>query len=283
MPHDLQVDPNMGGGTGVPHPITSGQQVTRDAGHEELMQFLASKGLSPEDIQEACAIAHGPGGEGGGEPPGGAPPMDGSHHMHHGMDGPGESTGGHEGYGMGGETDAYKTAADMPPPTRGTPVPGGSMHGMDSKRRARQVMDMHAELKTLDQKTQRAIKVAVDGALAAAKTASDQQIKEAKEEAIRNQKEIREAENVVRPWVGQMEMAFDSAADVYKTALVALGVKDLDIIHPSAYKTLLELAPLPGHSKSSARHAQDAQMMDSATSASFFERFPGAAKIGRVA
>jgi hypothetical protein len=293
--HDLQVDPNMGGPTGVPHPITSGQQVTRDAGHEELMQFLASKGMSPEDIQEACSIAHGPGGEpggGGGMGGGGEPPMDTQHHgmSPHGMDGPGESTGGHEGYGTGGEADAFKTAADMPPEFEGMPHPGGHVGGdnrtrraMDARKKvARQAMDMAAELKTLDQKTQRAIKLAVDGALMAAKKASDQQIKEAKEDAIRTQKEIREAENVVRPWVGQMEMAFDGASDVYRTALQALGVKDLDIVHPSAYKTILELQPLPGASRGS-RYAQDSVAMDSATTVDFFKRFPGAAKIGRVA
>lgn len=109
-------------------------------------------------------------------------------------------------------------------------------------------------------------KEAMDAAIASSVTA-------AVKAERKHQADIREAERFVRPWVGDLAVAFDSAADVYKAALEANGrsVKD---VHPSAYRTILEMTPKPGHQRQTPRLA-----MDSAKSNGFAERFPDAAKI----
>lgn len=107
------------------------------------------------------------------------------------------------------------------------------------------------------------------------KEAMDAAIAAAQRGAIDNQRAIREAERVIRPWVGDLMLACDSAADVYKNALKMLGVK-VDGIHPDAYRSILESKPKPG-SQSDGRVAQD-----SATAAGFAERYPDAMRIGQM-
>jgi hypothetical protein len=80
----------------------------------------------------------------------------------------------------------------------------------------------------------------------------------------------------VRPYVGELKgMSFDSAEKVYSHALKTLGVK-VDGVHPSAFKTILDLQPKPG-----AKPAQQAH--DSAPGAEavgdFNKMFPGAERI----
>lgn len=113
------------------------------------------------------------------------------------------------------------------------------------------------------------------------KTAMDAAIKaavaKANSDAARNQREIRDAERAVRPYVGELAMAHDSADAVYKTALTAIGV-NIDNVHPSAFPAILAAQPKPG-----AKPAQTARVaMDSASSASFATMFPGADKIGHA-
>ena len=113
------------------------------------------------------------------------------------------------------------------------------------------------------------------------KTAMDEAIKaavaKANSDAARNQREIRDAERAVRPYVGELAMAHDSADAVYKTALTALG-HNVDGVHPSAFPAILAALPKPG-----AKATQTARVaMDSASSASFASMFPGAAKIGHA-
>ena len=103
-------------------------------------------------------------------------------------------------------------------------------------------------------------------------------IKVAADTATKTQKDIREAENFVRPWVGQIAMAHDSAEAVYRTALGAIGVKDVDKLHPDALKHVLSAQPVPGSKKDfTSVPAMDAAMADS-----FNKRFPGAARIGQA-
>ena len=87
----------------------------------------------------------------------------------------------------------------------------------------------------------------------------------------KRQRETREAEKFVRPIIGDLAMAHDSAEGVYRTALTAKGV-DIEGVHPSAYRALLEMLP-----KRQERPAHVA--MDAAAQKGFAERFPGAAKI----
>jgi hypothetical protein len=106
-------------------------------------------------------------------------------------------------------------------------------------------------------------------------------IKAATEAATKNalsrQRDIREAERAVRPWVGDINIACDSAAKVYQTALEMLGVKEVSKIDPSAYRTILELHPMAGV-REKAKQSEIA--MDEASSQSYADRFPDASRIG---
>src|SRR5262249_6347299 len=87
---------------------------------------------------------------------------------------------------------------------------------------------------------------------------------------------VREAERVVRPWIGDIAIAQDSAEAVYKLALDSLG-KNVDGVHPSAYRAILEMLPKPGE-------ATERQFvaMDAAQSKDFSERYPGAGSLKRI-
>lgn len=86
--------------------------------------------------------------------------------------------------------------------------------------------------------------------------------------------DTREAERFVRPWIGDLAMAHDSAEAVYRTALTALG-KDVTGIHPTALRAVLEAQP-----QSNSRPQQRVIASDSADAvADFAKRFPGAARI----
>lgn len=93
-------------------------------------------------------------------------------------------------------------------------------------------------------------KSAMDSAIATA-------VKIAADRATQTQREIRDAERAVRPWVGDLAMAFDSAPDVYRHALESLGVT-VKNVHPSAFRPILEAQPKPGErNRGAQRIAQD--------------------------
>jgi hypothetical protein len=81
----------------------------------------------------------------------------------------------------------------------------------------------------------------------------------------------------VRPYVGELKgMTFDSAEKVYSHALKTLGVK-VDGVHPSAFKTILDLQPKPG-AKPVRQQAHDSAPGAEAVS-DFNTMYPGAAHI----
>jgi hypothetical protein len=84
--------------------------------------------------------------------------------------------------------------------------------------------------------------------------------------------DVREAERFVRPLVGDLRIACDTAADVYREALAIKGV-DVTDVHPSAFRTLLDHLPRGGDSLGR-RLATDR-----AATKSWAERFPDAARI----
>jgi len=91
------------------------------------------------------------------------------------------------------------------------------------------------------------------------------------------QRDVREAERFVRPWIGDLAIAYDSADDVYKAAIEARGKSTKDI-HPSAFRAILEMLPKPGteHRPAGNRIGMDAA---SQNAKSFAEMFPGAMDI----
>lgn len=113
-------------------------------------------------------------------------------------------------------------------------------------------------------------KPAMDAAIAAA-------VKAAEDRSAKRQVAIRDAERAVRPYVGDLAMAHDSADAVYITALTSLGIP-VEGIHPSALPAILAAQPLPGAKTAVVNRVA----MDSAATKSFHERFPGTAAIGRA-
>ena len=115
-------------------------------------------------------------------------------------------------------------------------------------------------------------KPAMDAAIT---TAVDAATKKATADALAQGKAIREAEKAVRPYVGELAIAQDSADAVYRTALTMLGVK-VDGVHPSAFPALLAAQPAPG----AKRRAEPLLAQDAGGSKAFLERFPDAGRIG---
>lgn len=134
-----------------------------------------------------------------------------------------------------------------------------------------------AEMSEEDKKKAEAEKAAKDEADkdVVKKPAMDAAIAAAVELTKRQQKALREAERAVRPYVGDLALACDSADEVYKTALTHLGVKGVADIHPSAYPALLSTQAKPGDRKPQGRDLA----MDAAGGADFDKRFPGASRI----
>lgn len=108
-------------------------------------------------------------------------------------------------------------------------------------------------------------KPAMDAAIAAATA-------KATADALNAAKAIREAERAVRPYVGEMSMAHDSADAVYRSAFDILGVKHKDV-HPSAFPAILA-AQTTTANKKPAPMAMDAKAKED-----FSSRFPGASRI----
>jgi len=110
------------------------------------------------------------------------------------------------------------------------------------------------------------------------KPAMDAAIRLAEDAAIKkaaaNFRAVREAEQAVRPLIGDV-VAMDSAEDVYRTALEQSGV-DITDVHPSAFPSLVKMAI---SQKENSRPAPLAQ--DSASISDFEKAFPTAGKLKR--
>ena len=108
----------------------------------------------------------------------------------------------------------------------------------------------------------------------------DRRLKIAADEARATERDIRVAEQYVRPWVGDMRgIAFDSASDVYKEALEHLGVETKGM-HPSAYKAILDNKPRAGVAPVDPKRREIA--MDAAGEKGFASRFPSTAAITQM-
>lgn len=127
---------------------------------------------------------------------------------------------------------------DGPKPFPGMPKPGGAMDAAITK-------------------------VAMDEAMARV-------AKETRLATIRQMRGIAQAEDAVRPWVGKLVIAQDSAEAVYKVALDTLGI-DTKGVHASAYRHILLAQPKPGDEPRGRRIAQDAAPK---AGQGFEDRFP---------
>ena len=118
-------------------------------------------------------------------------------------------------------------------------------------------------------------KTAMDAAIAAAVLATR---KETEQSTVRRLNAIREAEVAVRPYVGEVGVAMDSAEAVFKFALDALKV-DVADVPDVAYRHILLAQPKPGDVKPAASPSRVA--MDAAAADSYAKRFPNAGRLGK--
>jgi uncharacterized protein len=144
-----------------------------------------------------------------------------------------------------------------------TPEECAARQAKDARRRAK---DERAIIPSA--KDQVVTKKALDVAMATARRLGA-------DDAIRMQREIRAAERAVRPYVGDLALALDSAEAVYRTALTMLGVKT-EGIHPSAFATILAMQPHPG------ARPPVVVALDSAGAKGFAERFPDALRVNVI-
>lgn len=106
------------------------------------------------------------------------------------------------------------------------------------------------------------------------KKAMDAAISAGVSAAVTRMNAVRDAERKVRPYVGEIVIAMDSADEVFKFALDQLGIKTAGV-HPSAFEAILTMQPPPGARRETPRMALDAY-----TSAA--DLFPDAARIGQA-
>lgn len=90
---------------------------------------------------------------------------------------------------------------------------------------------------------------------------------------------IHEAKQLVKPHVGELTGAFDSASDVLKFALDAAKI-DLKGVPTEAYAAMVKMLPKPGAAPASTGTVHVA--MDAKDEASFAERFPDANRITSI-
>lgn len=117
-----------------------------------------------------------------------------------------------------------------------------------------------------DEEDDKASKTAMDSAI---RIAADSATKKAAE----NFRKVREAEQIVRPLIGDV-VAMDSAEDVYRTALEQSGV-DIAGVHPSAYPAMVKMAI------SQKENSRPVIAQDSASVSEFEKAFPTAGKLKR--
>lgn len=104
------------------------------------------------------------------------------------------------------------------------------------------------------------------------KAAMDAAIAGAETRFIARMNAIVDAREEVRPIVGTLKLAFDSAADVYAYALKAKGV-DVKGVDPSAFKAMVKMLPTVG--------ARPALAMDHAATNTLTAMFPDLARINQ--
>jgi 8-oxo-dGTP pyrophosphatase MutT (NUDIX family) len=112
---------------------------------------------------------------------------------------------------------------------------------------------------------------AMDAAISAAvkKASADTEAR-----VMQSQRALAEAREFVRPWVGDVSLAHDSAEAVLRATVARLGVK-AEGLHVDALRPIIEAQPKPGDRKAPA----SPPAMDSATASDFSKRFPHAANI----
>lgn len=119
------------------------------------------------------------------------------------------------------------------------------------------------------------------GAMDSGKTVTVDEMNRAIEAAVAktvtSNRETEEAREFVRPWVGKLPLALDSAEKILRSAAIQLQIDGAETIHPSALKTIIKMQPVAG-----AQPGFEGNLtMDGASSGAkgFAERFPESSRI----
>lgn len=107
------------------------------------------------------------------------------------------------------------------------------------------------------------------------KGAMDAALQNVRAETIRQMNAVSDAKEHVRPVVGELKMAFDSAEGVYRQGFKMQGRDVSDIKELSALKAMWDMIP-------TGKRAEPALAMDSATVADFGKDFPNMSKVKRA-
>ena len=115
-----------------------------------------------------------------------------------------------------------------------------------------------------------ASKIAMDAAVQAASKATETRI-------VARMNAARDAETFVRPWVGQLAIAYDSAEEIERATAIVLKIPGADKVHHSALRSLISLMPKPGERQRDLAH--DARPRGDSDATGFSKRFPDAQRI----
>ena len=143
---------------------------------------------------------------------------------------------------------------------------------LDSFSAAKPAVDSDVDGKPDDKKEDKVDKTAMDAALV-------EHGKKVEAATIARINAIHEAKQLVKPHVGELTGAFDSASDVLKFALDAAKI-DLKGVPTEAYAAMVKMLPKPGSAPASTGTVHVA--MDAKDEASFAERFPDANRITSI-
>lgn len=158
--------------------------------------------------------------------------------------------------------------APNPPFTEGTPQPPNRQPDGSTAAAVKGGGNTAAPVTSTQGNTMNPTKEAMDAAISVA-------VKKAELSTMQRMRDIAEAERIVRPYIGELTMAQDSAEAVYKMALEAHGV-DVKSIHPSAFKTMVSMLTKPGETQP---HSKVRMAQDGATVTTLAARFPNAGRI----
>jgi hypothetical protein len=151
----------------------------------------------------------------------------------------------------------------------------GDKKGAKDKRGAKDSEEETEEEKAARLKRERAddaiTPAAMDAAIASANTATEKRLREAF-------KAVDDARRFVRPWVGELALACDSAEEVERAAATILKIPDADKVHHSALRPLIKMTPKPGE-RTTPGLANDSRYRPADDAEGFAKRYPNAAKI----
>lgn len=173
------------------------------------------------------------------------------------------------------ETEVPETKT---PKTKTDPPAADEDDEDDEEKKKKAAADEEAKKKAEDEEKEKEKEKekAMDKAI---KLATDAAVKTATENLRKQQRETREAEKDVRPYVGELAIACDSAVQVYQEAFKVLGISSEGLSEAplAAYKAILAAQPAPGSKRKSENIGQDA-----AAISDFAKRYPAASRIRTI-